>query len=377
MKKPVQYLFYMLALGIITSSCAKQPATPTTADMLPVTTAAPTQDTAGPDQAVTPPSPAAGARAAAQSEADAKKPVTAKFVPPSESAIPKNEFGESVLLGKNIFMNTQQYAKRYVGNGLNCANCHLDNGRKTDSAPIWAAYVLYPAYRAKTGQIDTIQSRIQGCFQYSMNGTAPAFDSKEMTALVTYHYWLATGAPTRVKMPGQGFLQLPKPAKTPDLARGEEVFKNNCVICHGANGEGTKAASGEYAFPPLWGKDSFNWGAGMHRIDTAAGFIKVNMPYGRFGTLSDQEAWDVALFMNSNERPGDPRFKDSLEATRDKNHDENCLYGRTPEQLAALLEKKAAKKAEADKAKARESGDKAGNGRTPPLWDGYSPATAH
>lgn len=298
-------------------------------------------------------------------EAAAAKPGGA-FTPPAESEIPKNEYGETVLLGKALFVNTQQYAKSYVGNAMNCSNCHLDNGRKANSAPLWAAYVLYPAYRKKTGKVDTIQTRIQGCFLYSMNGRAPALDSKEMTALVTYHYWMAKGAPTGVKLPGQGFIKVATPAQTPDLARGEAVYKNNCAICHGANGEGIKA-NGQYAFPPLWGKESFNWGAGMHRIDTAAGFIKANMPYGLGGTLSDQEAWDVALFMNSHERPQDPRFKGGLAATRDTYHDENCLYGRNPEELAASLEKGA------------EPGTQTGEGpkSTPQPSEGISPALSH
>lgn len=313
--------------------------------------------------------PAKPAAAPARPGASAPKSPKAepvKFEPPAESTIPQNEFGETVLLGKSIFVNTQQNAKEYVGNGLNCANCHLDSGRKPDSAPLWAAYVVYPAYRQKTRQVDTIQSRIQGCFMYSMNGKPPAADSKVMTALVTYHYWLATGAPTGVKLPGQGFLNLPKPPETPDVARGAEVYKKNCVICHGASGEGTKS-NGAYAFPPLWGNASFNWGAGMHRVNTAAGFIKANMPYGRGGTLSDQEAWDVALYMNSQDRPADPRFEGSIEQTRDKEHDENCLYGRTPQALTALLEKK--EKAEAAK-KTKEA-------PTPNPPGGMSPATAH
>ncbi|MHB8824382.1 MAG: c-type cytochrome, partial [Thiobacillus sp.] len=182
MNQSIGYLLCVLALGGMVSGCDKPP--PPAA-----TVAAP---------AATAPAPVAVA--------------PARFAPPAESDIPENEFGEAVLLGKNIFVNTQQYAKDFVGNGMNCANCHLDNGRKADSAPLWAAYVLYPAYRQKTGQIDTIQSRIQGCFLYSMNGKPPALDSKEMTALVTYHYWLAKGAPTGVKMPGQGYLKVAKPA---------------------------------------------------------------------------------------------------------------------------------------------------------------------
>ncbi len=330
MSGSIRYLFYVLAAGALLSGCEKQSPQGAATKTDPATAAsvAPGKN-AGTGE---PPPASDGANNSAMA-------VPAKFTPPPESAIPQNEFGDMVLLGKNIFVNTQQYAKGFVGNGLNCANCHLDNGRKADSAPLWAAYVLYPAYRKKTGQVDTIETRIQGCFQYSMNGKAPALDSKEMTALVSYHYWLAQGAPTGVKLPGQGFLNLPAPPQKPDVARGKVVYEANCTICHGANGEGRKV-NGEYAFPPLWGKDSFNWGAGMHRINTAAGFIKANMPYGLGGALSDQEAWDVAIFMNSHERPQDPRFTDSLAKTRDKYHEENCLYGRTPEELAAFLGKR-------------------------------------
>lgn len=258
------------------------------------------------------------------------------FTPPADSDIPANEIGAAILLGKNIFVNTQQYAKDFVGNALNCANCHLDGGRKADSAPLWAAYGLYPAFRQKSGQVDTIQTRIQGCFLYSMDGTAPAVDSAAMTALVAYNHWLATGAPTGVILPGQGYPELAQPGFVPDMARGKEIYANNCALCHGANGEGIKAR-GEYAFPPLWGEDSFNWGAGMHRINTAAGFIQANMPYGLGGTLSEQEAWDVALFINSHERPQDPRFQGNLAQTRDAYHDEYCLYGRTPRELRAIV----------------------------------------
>jgi thiosulfate dehydrogenase len=57
----------------------------------------------------------------------------------------------------------------------------------------------------------------------------------------------------------------------------------------------------------VWGRDSYNKGAGMHHVPTAAAFIKANMPLGQPNTLTDQEAWDVAAFVNSQPRPGDPR----------------------------------------------------------------------
>jgi thiosulfate dehydrogenase len=84
------------------------------------------------------------------------------------------------------------------------------------------------------------------------------------------------------------------------------VYQTHCAACHGVDGEGLKSG-GAYTFPPLWGRSSYNAGAGMHRDATAAGFIKANMPLGQANTLTDQEAWDVAAYMNSQPRPPDPR----------------------------------------------------------------------
>ena len=217
----------------------------------------------------------------------------ASFRPPAEDEIPDKQFGDMVRFGRDLFVNTNQLMGNYVGNGMRCVNCHLDRGRKPDSAPLWAAYPMYPAYRGKNDKVNTMEERIQGCFRYSMNGTPPPSGSKELTALLTYHYWLATGAPTGLALPGRGYPKLAKPAQKPDFGRGQSVYETNCAVCHGAEGQGRKV-NGQYVFPPLYGEDSFNWGAGMHRINTAAGFIKANMPLGKGNTLSDQEAWDVA-----------------------------------------------------------------------------------
>lgn len=250
------------------------------------------------------------------------------FTPPPEDSIPDNEFGQMVRLGRDLFVNTQQLKGKYVGNGLNCVNCHLNAGRLADSAPLWAAYPMYPAYRKKNDKVNTMEERIQGCFRYSMNGKPPPAGSKELTAMVTYHYWLATGAPVGKALAGRGYPKLKKAAKEPDIERGRKVYEANCAVCHGAGGQGTSVA-GKYVFPPLWGEHSFNWGAGMHRINTAAAFIKANMPFGKPNSLSDQEAWDVAAFVNSHERPQDPRFQGDVVATKKEFHQHQCYYGKT------------------------------------------------
>ncbi|MFO1323813.1 MAG: c-type cytochrome [Burkholderiales bacterium] len=228
------------------------------------------------------------------------------FTPPDPGTIPNLPLGDMIQFGRDVFVYTQKYAKKYVGNGLNCVNCHLDAGRLANSAPLWAAYVAYPAFRTKNMQINTFEQRLEGCFRYSMNGTMPPADSAVVVGLISYAFWLATGAPVGAQLAGRGFPAVPEPAQKPDVKRGAADYATHCAACHGDKGQGLKA-DGVYTFPPLWGRDSYNAGAGMHRVATAAAFIKANMPMGQGGTLTDQQAWDLAAFVNSHPRPKDPR----------------------------------------------------------------------
>ena len=251
------------------------------------------------------------------------------FTPPPDAAIPPGPYGDLIRLGQSIFEDTPKYAEHYAGNALSCRNCHLDRGRLAQSSPMWAAYVHYPEYRKKDGLVNTMQMRIQGCFRYSQNGVTPPADSPEITALVTYFHWLATGLPVGIKPKSVGYPRLAAPKQAPSPERGAKVYASSCALCHGDDGQG-RAASGRTVFPPLWGAQSFNWGAGMHQVDMAAGFIKSNMPYGAGDTLSEQEAWDVAAYVNSRPRPQDPRFTDTVDKTRELFHasHEYDYYGR-------------------------------------------------
>ncbi len=253
---------------------------------------------------------------------------TATFTPPPDSAIPNDQFGQEVRRGREIFNETARYAPQYSGNVLSCANCHVDAGRLANSAPLWAAYVNFPAYRSKNKHVNTFEERMQGCFRFSMNGKAPPLGDPVLVALESYAFWLSTGAHVNEPISGRGYPKLPKPAEALDYVRGAKVFAEHCALCHGADGRGQRAG-GAQVFPPLWGPESFNWGAGMANLNNAADFIEANMPLGLGGTLSDQEAWDVAYFMDSHERPQDPRFEGTVEHTRKLYHDSPMsMYGK-------------------------------------------------
>lgn len=259
--------------------------------------------------------------------------LTASFTPQPDSKIPDGPTGASVRRGQQIFLRTGANAGKYVGNGLSCSNCHLDAGRRPNASPMWAAWVAYPAYREKNNQINTMEDRIRDCFSYSMNAPASASGGPPPRAdaiyrdLQMYFYWLAKGAPVGADLPGKGFLRLQPTASGHDPARGAQVFAERCAACHGADGQGQKNADGSYVFPPLWGPQSFNWGAGMAEIANAAGFIKANMPLGQENGLTDQQAWDVAAFIDSHERPKDPRQTGNIEDARKQFHGAGDYYG--------------------------------------------------
>jgi thiosulfate dehydrogenase len=161
--------------------------------------------------------------------------------------------------------------------------------------PWIGAFARYPQYRARSGKVDLIEDRINDCFRRSMNGTALAPAGRDMRDIVTYLAFLSSGMPVGVEMEGQGFPRLQPLKGDPD--RGAGVFASTCTRCHGANGQGTALA------PPLWGPHSYNVGAGMARINTAASFIHGLMPIDRAQRLTAQQAFDVATYINTRPRP--------------------------------------------------------------------------
>ena len=110
-----------------------------------------------------------------------------------------------------------------------------------------------------------------------MNGKALAHDSAEMINILSYMQWLSTGVATGTAVKGRGFGPVDTQLK-PDSSHGKQVYAAKCASCHGAEGLGVKAAASGYTFPPLWGKHSFNAGAGMARTYTAAAIKRSATP---------------------------------------------------------------------------------------------------
>lgn len=158
-----------------------------------------------------------------------------------------------------------------------------------------------------------------------MNGRRMPADGDEMKAMVSYLQYLSTGIPVGAKMEGTGVPRLKPLDRAADPVAGQKVYAAVCAACHGANGQGLRrgqVGDGEgYQFPPLWGPDSYNTGAGMYRGMLAAGFIKGNMPSGVTHTsavLTDEQAFDVAAYINSQPRPVKANLEGDFPARHNK-----------------------------------------------------------
>jgi thiosulfate dehydrogenase len=113
-----------------------------------------------------------------------------------------------------------------------------------------------------------------------------------MTGLVAYTQWLSKDEVTGRPFPGRGLVNLPE--LTGDTAKGSKIYSEQCSVCHGADGAGKLPVA-----PALWGPNSYSDGAGMNQIPKMAAFVQHNMPQTAPGTLTPQEAYDVAAFVNS------------------------------------------------------------------------------
>ena len=249
------------------------------------------------------------ARLRAELGAQPANTVGPRFEAPRLADMLKEKNAPQLILGARLNIETGRLLPQHVGNGLNCASCHLNAGTVGGGSPYVGVSAAFPSYAARAGRVITLEDRINGCFPRSMNGKPLPPGSQDMQAMLAYIEWMRRDAQPGEKVPGRGIGKIDQKLK-PDPVNGERIYHAQCAACHGAQGEGIRSPSGQWVYPALWGAQSFNIGAGMARTYTAAAFVKRNMPialHDRFplgqGGLSDQEAVDVAEFFTHQPRP--------------------------------------------------------------------------
>lgn len=254
--------------------------------------------------------------------AEIKKEIPEYWEAPSLflDAVTAGEERQQVIYGEELIARTSRYfgpngSISHTTNGMNCQNCHLQAGQKPWGNNYGAVFSTYPKLRDRSGTIETIPKRVNDCFERSLNGKAIDTNGKEMLAIVAYIKWLGRDVQRGEKPAGSGITELPFMNRAADPVKGGLVYTAKCQSCHGENGEGLLSGDSEgYAFPPLWGEHSYNTGAGLYRLSRFAGYVKDNMPVEQAShkspVLTNEEAWDVAAFVNSQQRPVKDLSKD-------------------------------------------------------------------
>ena len=238
---------------------------------------------------------------------------------PELASMDQEPNAEELHYGRELVANTAEYLGprgkvKTISNGMNCQNCHLQAGTAPLGNNYGAVASTYPKVRARSGQEEDIQKRINDCFERSLNGKPLERESKEMKAMVAYINWVGKDVPKGEVPVGSGIYEVPLLDRAADPTKGKIVYENQCSSCHQADGKGMAKPDGTgYLYPPLWGEASYNHGAGLYRISRFAGYVKANMPLGvtfESPILSDEDAWDVAAYVNSMDRPKKNLTKD-------------------------------------------------------------------
>ncbi|HSJ37543.1 MAG TPA: c-type cytochrome [Planococcus sp. (in: firmicutes)] len=227
--------------------------------------------------------------------------------PPSLEEVPEGPIGEAVKRGYDLVNNTSEVLRADTAsvedgqqriNALSCTSCHAGAGLEEDSSSLVGMTAAYPMYIGRSGEIVTLEERINGCMVRSMNGEVFAEDDEDMDAIIAYFKYISEGVPVGADMPWRNNNNM-EDVPLPDVNNGEKLYQSSCIACHAADGAGTGSNTG----PAVWGDGSFNDGAGLARMSRMAGYLQNNMPKGAEQTLSDQEASDLAAFVLSQDRP--------------------------------------------------------------------------
>ena len=249
--------------------------------------------------------------------------------PFAEGSVPAGPLGASVLRGLALVEHTGDSLPAYVGGNLRCTSCHLDRGARANAAPLNGVYARFPKYLDRTDAVITVEDRVNYCFTRSLAGRAIPVRSREMVDIVAYLAFLGRRAGPGGHVRGEGMAKMA--ALTGDSTRGSELFASTCARCHGTDGAGVATV------PAVWGAKSFSIGASMARVERAASFVRHNMPFDKPGTLTDQQAYDVAAYIDSHPRPDSPGKNEDWPAGGAPGDVPYATRGHTPARVQPVL----------------------------------------
>lgn len=239
--------------------------------------------------------------------------------PLTDSTVADTALARKIKLGFRLFVDTPNKS-RYASNQLSCNNCHLNGGQRERAMPMIGIAAAFPEFNKRAGRMISLEDRIVECFKRSMDASAARMGkerkedretvsltttSREVAAISAYINWLSAGYPSGKEIPWRGQNGIPEEKRIPleklNAKRGEMLYRDRCVNCHGRNGQGIWI--GDKKAGPLWGPKSWNDGAGAARVYTLAGIFLYAMPYINPKSLTEEEAQQIATYIDSKPRP--------------------------------------------------------------------------
>ena len=210
-------------------------------------------------------------------------------------------------------------SKRFIrGDHLACSQCHQSAGDKQDaqgnrlkgSLSIGASWAMADMYDRFTGLLLPFELRQMQCYINSSNGFKPNIADDLIRDVTAYSRFLAAALDLKIgnHYDEQGIDEIAASATTKqgdDYIRGEALYKEKCVACHGRGAFGTEA-NGRLIAPALAGPNAWNMQSRnyFHFVSTILpGFICRNMPLGAENTLTNQECRDIAFYISNLPRP--------------------------------------------------------------------------
>lgn len=233
---------------------------------------------------------------------------------PDTTHIPSDSNGLLVRYGRQLMNRTSYYIGpqgvngQYTSTGVSCSNCHQLAGTKPFAFDLMTSFSRYPQYRAREDRVLSLADRVNNCITRPLNGKPLPENSTEMKAFLFYLKWLDSSTSTDHKKDWGKSLPVTFINRAADTIRGAGIYQARCARCHGTGGEGKlNEDSQSYLYPVLWGNKAYQSGSSIYRVIKMSGWLKANMPYdsARYDkpVLTDEEAIDVAAYINSRPRP--------------------------------------------------------------------------
>lgn len=225
--------------------------------------------------------------------------------------------------GNTVYADT---GEPYVTTVTACSSCHFTGGHVPFGSPVYQSPSKYQPdpetglgpYFRPLGYHRDLEDSVIDCFRNCMNAErAPEKDDPVMVALVNYIHWVSDGILDPAMKDDWDLLPPEAGPKLPVIAgvssmradpvRGASLYANRCSDCHDEDAPG----AGEYKvgeerprIPALWGiQDGYSEGAAFYRTPVLAAYMQKHMPFGEAETLSDQDALDIAAYINAADKP--------------------------------------------------------------------------